>query len=315
MRPEINARNACVSLGILAVIVSIGLVSTSFKRLKSTEYGVEYDIFRKKIKDLADNGGLHAGPPGFRFIKVPSTFISEELESETCVSKDGLAVIYSVRFQYQINENSIKPAIIKYRDFENWAKVVVSAGRRAVQHGCSEFSIANFQNKRDIIQTTMFNNLKGTLEGSNSTGDRGVYTTAVSLQLLDLTIPFEYRSAVADKQSAEEDIQLAKNQRKQETTKALTELLAAKEQVRQILDTANNEANITVREAVLKAEEIELSFQTEAILIVNIKEALNLTTQGVLAYMANQLYENAPMLKVHATEPASISWKGELLNP
>eukprot|EP00588_Corethron_pennatum_P010886 CAMPEP_0194266232 /NCGR_PEP_ID=MMETSP0169-20130528/1205_1 /TAXON_ID=218684 /ORGANISM="Corethron pennatum, Strain L29A3" /LENGTH=161 /DNA_ID=CAMNT_0039006865 /DNA_START=570 /DNA_END=1055 /DNA_ORIENTATION=+ len=161
----------------------------------------------------------------------------------------------------------------------------------------------------------MFNNLKETLEGSNSTGDMGVYTTAVSLQLLNLDIPNEYRSAVADKQSAEEDIQLAKNQRNQETTKARTELLAATEQVRQILDTANNEANITVREAVLKAEEIELSFQTEAIMIVNIKEALNLTTQGVLAYMANQLYENAPKLKVHATEPAYISWKGDLLNP
>uniref|UniRef100_A0A7S2V6Z9 Band 7 domain-containing protein n=1 Tax=Fibrocapsa japonica TaxID=94617 RepID=A0A7S2V6Z9_9STRA len=303
-------------LCVCITIVAISLIATSLHKLESTEYGVEYDVYRKKLDDAAKSGGLFSGPPGFEFIKFPSTFITVDQDG-TCVSSDGLRVNYAVTFQYQMIEEWIVPAIIKYRKFDKWAKIVEAAGSSAVQHTCSEFGITNFQNKRGIIQESMENNLRIKLEGSNSTAsdsatDAGVYARAISLQLKDVKLPTDYLNAVASKQSAQEGILLAQNQRIQEVTKANTELLAANEEAQRITDTAFNEANVTVTQARLKAEEIAFAFQTEANIIVNVKQYLNLTTDGVLSYMANQLYAQAPNVKVSTAEPAKLSRKDEL---
>ena len=99
--------------------------------------------------------------------------------------------------------------------------------------------------------------------------------------------PEEYNTAVADKQAAEEDIALTIAQRKQETTKSGTQLLKAKEEARKILDTANNEAEVLLTEARLKAAETIYSFQKETEAIVEVKNALNLTSVGVLSYLSN----------------------------
>ena len=122
-------------------------------------------------------------------------------------------------------------AVIKYRDFTKWNRVVRGAGASAIQHSCSNFTISSFQNKRGDIQRLMEDNLRLKLEGDkveeergvgsvkSSKEDFGVYARAVSLQLRNIELPKEYQAAVAEKQSAEEDIALAQNQRKQEVTK------------------------------------------------------------------------------------------------
>merc|ERR1719384_1136690 len=61
--------------------------------------------------------------------------------------------------------------------------------------------------------------------------DDGVYTLANSLQLNKVDLPSQYMDAVGSKQRAEEDIALAQNQGRQETTKAQTEKLAAEEDI------------------------------------------------------------------------------------
>ena len=117
----------------------------------------------------------------------------------------------------------------------------------------------------------------------------------------------KYQAAVAEKQAAEEDIALAENQRKQETTKAETELLAAQEEAKRIMATATNEAEVLLTEAMLKAEETIFAFAQEAETLVNVKESLNLTTDGLLAFLATKLVEDAPYLHVSSGEPAQLS--------
>ena len=155
----------------------------------------------------------NSGPPGYKFIKFPATFVTVDLE-DTCVSLDGLRVQYEVTFQYQAVADLMYDAVIKYRDFSKWNRVVRSAGSSAVQHTCSNFTISAFQNKRGDIQRLMEDNLRLKVEGEEGRG--GVYARAVSLQLRNVELPVEYQGAVAEKQSAEEDIALAQNQRKQE---------------------------------------------------------------------------------------------------
>lgn len=235
-----------------------------------------------------------------------------DLPSGVCVSRDGLPIQFSVTFQYQMPKEWMRPAVLKYRNFDKWATVVEAAGTSAVQHACSQFETASYQTQRGIIQLAMEENLRDKLEGPDLDGAGGVYARAISLQLREVTLPTAYKDAVAAKQAAAEDIELAKNQRNQELTKATTALLAATEEAHKIMDTAVNDANVTLTEATLKAEEITFSFSTEADVIVRAKTGLNLTTEGVLAFMANRLYASVPNLRVSAGEPAKLSRKDEL---
>lgn len=209
-------------------------------------------------------------------------------------------------------EANILKAITKYRDYNGWANVVEQAGISAIHHSCAEYFISEFQNKRGAIQNTMEDNLKLKLQGNPDTSEEGVEAVVVALQLTYIGLPNEYKAAVAEKQTAEEDIALAIAQRNQETTKADTELLRAKEEARKVKDTANNEAEVLLTEARLKAQETLFSFQKEAEALVEVRNALNLTTEGVLAYLSNRLLAEAGTLRVTTGEPAKLSRRDEL---
>ena len=272
-------------------------------------------------------------------MKFPSTFVTVDLNDRFCVSRDGLIVEFSVTFQYQMTAENMHPAVERYRDFGTWDRIVTEAGLSAIHHSCSEFYISNFQNKRGEIQSVMEENLRLKLEGTppavlpttsttsttstenvtasttRSAGvgggygdDVGVYARAISLQLRNIELPEEYSNAVRDKQSAEEDIALAVNQRQQETTRARTALLRANEEARKILDTANNDVEILLTEARLGANQTTYAFEQEARTLADARTALGLTTDGVLAYLGSSLLEDETKpLVVTTGEPARIS--------
>lgn len=302
----------CWTFATVVLLTIIGVIAASLKKVPSTEMGVAYNIHKKQLDDATKSGGLFIGPPGYRFIKFPSTFIPVELRDRICVSNDGLLVTFSVTFQYQMTAVNVLPAIIKYRDYHKWASMVEQAGLSAVHHSCSKFFVSEFQNKRGAIQLDMEENLRLKLEGNPATGEEGVNAVAVSLQLENIELPYEYTAAVSEKQAAEEDIALAVAQRTQETTKANTALLKAREEARKIEDTAQNEAEVLLTEARLRAEETEYSLRKEAEALVEVKEKLNLTTEGVLAYLSNRLLSEATNLRVTTGEPAKLSQRDEL---
>ena len=111
-----------------------------------------------QLDDATKSGGLFLGPPGFHFIKFPSTFITVDVNNRKCVSNDGLLVEFSVTFQvrtgyffvhchvhtrklnhipftsislrkYQMTTANVLPAIVMYRDFHKWASIVEQAGK------------------------------------------------------------------------------------------------------------------------------------------------------------------------------------------
>jgi len=212
-------------------------------------------------------------------------------------------------------EKWIVKAIENYRDYPKWSRIVEAAGNSAIQHSCSAFNVTNFQSLRNLIQLDMFEELKQKLEGTDSADDEthdGVYARAISLQLKNVNLPAEYTNAVSDKQSAKEDIALAKNQRNQELTKGNTELFAVQAETTKILENALNDVNVTLTAADLTAAQTLFTFAEETETIQQAKETFNLDTNGVLSYMANQLYAEAPTLRASIREPAKISYRDEL---
>jgi regulator of protease activity HflC (stomatin/prohibitin superfamily) len=314
---QLRLRRILIGIAVCVIFfTAIVLLAVSLRKVENTEYGVEYNIHKKELENATKSGGLFIGTPGYRFVKFPSTYITVDLDNRACVSRDGLIVFFSVTFQYQMTADNMFPAVQKYRDYFKWAEVVEQAGISAIHHACSEFQISNFQNKRGEIQSVMEDNLRLKLQGDPENGLEGVFAVAISLQLRNLQLPEAYQAAVADKQSAEEDIALAQNQRRQETTKARTELLTSQEEARKILDTAVNDAEVLLTEAQLEAQETTFAFEKEAETIVDVKAALNLTTNGVLAYLANSLLAEVQGLHITTGEPARLSRSEELeINP
>jgi hypothetical protein len=98
MQAVVRVIFACV------VCVSIGLLIASLRKVPSTEMGVQYNVHKKQLDDATKSGGLFLGPPGFRFIKFPSTFITVDVNNKKCVSNDGLLVEFSVTFQVRIHK-------------------------------------------------------------------------------------------------------------------------------------------------------------------------------------------------------------------
>jgi hypothetical protein len=65
-----------------------------------------------------------------------------------------------------------------------------------------------------------------------------------------------------------------------------------------INDTAINDAYIILTEARLSAQQDTLAFETEAGIIVKVKESLNLTIDDVLAYMSNRRAAGIALLTI-----------------
>ena len=91
-----------------------------------------------------------------------------------------------------------------------------------------------------------------------------------------------------------------------------TELLRAKEEARKIRDTANNESEVVLNKTRLKTKETLYSLENEAQVLVEVRQSLNLTTEGVLEYLLNRLLADADNLKVTDSEPAKMSQRDEL---
>lgn len=126
--PHVSSRTKKISwsvCGIVSLTVIITLLAVSLKKLSSVEYGLEYDRLAKELDDAAKTGGLHIGPPGFEFVKFPSTQISQSLQ-DTCVSQDGLRVEFTVSFQYSLPAAHIVDAVLKYRNYEKVCVIIVS---------------------------------------------------------------------------------------------------------------------------------------------------------------------------------------------
>ena len=250
----------------------------------------------------------HPPPP----VPPPPPRLRRHEDDATCVSKDGLVVKTAVSFQYTVDKSRLLEAVAEYRDFEKFNEMVKAAGVSAVHHGCGEFAVQAFQGKRSEVQARMLEFFRLKIEGNATTGAKGLYSRAVDLQLRNIQLPPAYAQAVSSKQSAEEDIELAKNQRTQSLTAANTALLTARQEAERELDGARNSAQIRRTEAEFRANATLLEYATESETYKSIKEDLKLTNEGFLAYIGNRAIEAAEKPRLRVREPAALSYREEL---
>lgn len=87
---------------------------------------MQYDVHQHKLKSKVYTAGLHAGPPGYKFIKFPRVYRTISFPKVQCLNKDGLTIELSVQFQYlaSLNKYDLKGLIMEFKDHDNYKEVV-----------------------------------------------------------------------------------------------------------------------------------------------------------------------------------------------
>ncbi|KAK2161956.1 hypothetical protein LSH36_107g08005 [Paralvinella palmiformis] len=282
-----NKRTGVITTGaVLAVIVLIlSLIIVSLKKLNSSEVAIQYNNFYKTLKDDPYYEGLYLGPPGYGFIKFSSVFQTMSYPATTCLNKDGVTIRINVSFQYRVRPGDLKYITEQFKDETGYTRVLHSTGSSAIHDSCSRFNTSQFQAERGRFQEDLTSRLVDKFENLNC--------DVTDLQVNNIARPRAYENAIKAKESAREDIEVARNERPQRLTEAQTIKLEAETEADIILNEAKSEARIILTRAQSDSKAILDEYEKEADSYKQLKDANSLDNQGFLAYMGIRAISNA----------------------
>jgi len=276
-----------VIIAVVSVVVAIiALIATSLAKLASDEVGIQYNVINKRLGDEAHYEGLHSGPPGFTFIKYPSTFKTLNFNL-MCLNHDGVETQLDISFQYRVRGNFLKDIILQFSEHENFLKALDNIGQSAIHDACSKFNTTQFQSERGAFQE----DLRGRLVNKFDS----VQTDITDLQVNNINRPYAYENAVRRKETAREDITVAVQERPRKMTEAGTVRLEAETYAEITLNRAYSDARIKETTAEATAQGILNDYSTEAESYASLVagDGLNLNPEGFLAYMGVRVIEEA----------------------
>eukprot|EP00794_Sanderia_malayensis_P017304 gene17304-19037_t len=268
--------------GVIVVIVAIaiGLLASSFKRLRSDEVGLKYDVHQNKLGNNVMQEGLHTGPPGFVFLKFPKIFKTIVFKTLSCLNKDGLTIKLNVQFQYRANSKDLKLIIKDFKDHDTYVKVLKNVAISTVHDACSEFNVTQFQKERGRFKTVIFTKLQ-----ANFKEFYGIVNNIVR--------PSAYETVIRQKQTAKQNIDVALSERPRIKTEATTKLKEAETQALITIQTAETQARISKSKAQAEADAIKNAYNTEAKTYKDIMIKQNLTIEGLLTYLSIRSIQSA----------------------
>lgn len=267
----------CCVFFVAIVIMSIALIATSLRKLASDEVGVAYDTYQKKLSSDTKKAGLHNGAPGFKFIKFPSVFKTLEFDKEECLNREGVDIELQIEFQYRARPQKLRDIIMEFKDHDNYVKMIKFLARASIQDACSQFNTSEFQTRRSYFQELVYSIMEKRFTSVN--------TDITDLQVSNIKRPSEYETVVRNKESAKENIEIARNQR----PRALIEANTAKEEaVTQGLinvQKATSDSKVILSKAEAEASSILAALEAEAEAYASIMRSQGLTVDGLLSYL------------------------------
>ncbi|XP_057305170.1 uncharacterized protein LOC130642109 [Hydractinia symbiolongicarpus] len=295
----------CALTSVVVVIaISIGLIASSLKKLSTEEAGLQYDVHQHKLKSKVYTAGLHAGPPGYKFIKFPRVYRTISFPEVQCLNKDGLTIELSVQFQYlaSLKDEDLKGIIMEFKDHDNYKEVVQDAAQEVIHNTCSEFNVTEFQTSRVEFQNKILSSLQARLLSDFK-------TTVRDVQVSNIKRPSAYEKVVRDKEAAKQNIAVAEQERPRILTAANTKLKEAQTQANITLNKAHTDARIAITKANAEAEAIQNAYETEAKTYASIMIVQNLTVNGLLSYLSTRAVQTAKKdVFVNIDAPAKTSF-------
>lgn len=303
MAPPLKVQICCGTVLVLLAI-TIGLIASSLKKLNTEEAGLQYDVHMHKLKDQVYTAGLHLGPPGFRFIVFPRVYRTLAFHNIECLNKDGLEIGVNVQFQYlaQLTGKSLKKLVMEFENHSRYQEVVRDTAEEVIHNACGDFNVTQFQTSRNQFQGLILSNLNERLNNEFSTNVRDV-------QVNNIQRPHAYERVLQEKESARQNIKIVLQERPRILLAAKTKKMESDTQAIITLNEARTDARIMLAKAEANAKAILNAYTTEAETYHQILLNQNLTTTGLLSYLATRAIQTAGKpIHINIDAPAQTSF-------
>jgi len=299
---EQKSKNLVIAVAIVGTLaLIIGLVASSLARLSSTEVGVAYDVHQKILGDEVKTSGLHTGKPGFYFIKFPSVFNTLKFSNLKCLNKDGVEITINLEFQYRARPKDVRNLIIEFQNHENYLKILRRMAESGVHDACSKFNTTQFQSQRAIFQESVRSHIAQQFNN--------VSTDITDLQISNIVRPKDYETALKNKETAKENIQVAKSQRPRLLTQAETTKEEASAQAAISIEKAQSNARVALTKADADAATITAAFDAEADSYALVMANQKLGVEGLLAYLGTRvIVESKKDVNIGIDAPAKTKY-------
>lgn len=173
--------------------------------------------------------------------------------------------------------------------------------RSAVHDACSKFNTTQFQSQRATFQESV----------RSHTADQfnNVSTDITDLQISSILRPKDYETALKDKETAKENIQVAKSQRPRLLTQAKTIKEEASAQAAISVEKAQSDARVALTKAEADAAAITAAFEAEAESYALVMTNQKLGVEGLLAYLSTRvLVESKKDVNIGIDAPAKTKY-------
>lgn len=130
----------------------------------------------------------------------------------------------------------IRVLVEQFKDFDGYKKILLASGKSAIHDSCANFSTTDFQTNRGRYQESLREIMRKYCND--------LHCELNDLQVIKVQRPYEFESAVKEKEAAKENIKVATNERPRKILQAQTELEKANKQAEIILNNANTQARI-----------------------------------------------------------------------
>lgn len=279
----------CCSALLLGVIA----LPMSFRSLEQGRYALELN-WRTQVlgADVVTIPGMYYLGLGNMFVEFPSTFqtmyfvrdtrgidVDTEDDAHPSIqrgplkarSSDGLEMVVSISFQWQLKKTSLKPLynILGGGTLEEslYRDEFVRFARAAIVESCANFAADSFFTNRTIITNDMLNKVREVF----TQPDIGMDIIIQGLQLREVDLPDAFDEEIVRTQEQMQEVEVAKAEREEQKITMQKELMVAEERVKQI-----------IQESLGKAEQTRL--QNEAVV------------EQMLIYQQKQADANAEIL-------------------
>ena len=170
---------------------------------------------------------------------------------------------------------------------------------------CGQFGTEQFQSERSTIEAAVRTGLQNAM--------LQFYGEVASVQIGDISRPSTFEQAVRRKETARENVEVARNEKMRRIIQANTTLLETMTQADIILDRARTDAAIVLARAQTEAQAVLDEFAAELDTFTTIMRASNLTVEGLLSYIGSRVIEDAgDEVFANMDHPAKPSYANEL---
>jgi len=287
-----------IGLCCSVILIICVVIPLSIRNVDYSEYGIAYsNLTCTAAESVYPEGKYLIGPSATMFLYnrvVVSLDFTGDDELE-CLTSDGIQVTLSVTFQYQIIESEL---FTIFKDF-GWEVVLQDylevTARDSIRDTCATKTAQNFYEERGEIEIAMLDALSSDMILADAHVDIRL------LQLGNVELPEELKTAIEEKQRSEQDIDNALNERAGELINAETQLETAKVEADTLIIVAEAEAEALLTEAEEMATAIRKVFVNRGSVYKTIMEEIGMnSSEFINDYLHGVILESSgdPILAI-----------------